>query len=165
MKSVKMLKKAGAGLLAAGLIAAGLPSGNQCSAVKSNVEPEVDELMEGTFNASTESLSEYQVPEWYRDAKFGIFIHYGIYSVPAFGDEWYGHWMYMKGTKSYGGSDIYTYHKNTYGGSAAFGYKDFIPQFVTELKKFSDNNMADYWAELFKKAGARYVMPVGMHHD
>lgn len=166
MKGIKQtIKKTVIGLLATGLVVAGMPSDNQCKAAWSDVDPEADELVEGPFNASTESLSEYQVPEWYRDAKFGIFIHYGIYSVPAFGDEWYGHWMYMKGTKSYGGSDIYTYHKNTYGGSAAFGYKDFIPQFVTELKAFSDNNMADYWAELFKNAGAKYVMPVGMHHD
>ena len=117
------------------------------------------------FEASTESLSEYEVPEWYRDAKFGIFIHYGIYSVPAFGDEWYGHWMYMQGTKSYGGSDIYSHHLNTYGAASEVGYKDFIPEFATNLKAFSDNNKAEEWAALFEKAGAKYVVPVGMHHD
>lgn len=117
------------------------------------------------YEATTESLETYEVPEWYRDAKLGIFIHYGIYSVPAFGDEWYGHWMYMSGTKSYGGSDIFGHHLQTYGGASKFGYKDFIPEFNKEIKKFSSNNMAEQWAELFQKAGAKYVMPVGMHHD
>ena len=111
------------------------------------------------------NLENYSVPEWYRDAKFGIFIHYGVYSVPAFGDEWYGHWMYMKNTLSYGGSNIYQHHLNTYGGASQFGYKDFIPQFVDELKIYSENHMAEQWAELFSKAGAKYVMPVGIHHD
>ena len=46
---------------------------------------------------------QYEVPEWYRDAKFGIFIHYGVYSVPAYGDEWYGHWMYSPDGNTYGG--------------------------------------------------------------
>lgn len=112
-----------------------------------------------------DNLELYEVPEWYRDAKFGIFIHYGVYSVPAFGDEWYGHWMYMPGTRSYGGSDIYNYHRRTYGGAAEFGYKDFIPSFLTELGKWDSNNMADQWAQLFSQAGAKYVVPVGMHHD
>ena len=114
---------------------------------------------------TTDNLDEYSTPEWWRDAKFGIFIHYGAYSVPAFGDEWYGHWMYMPGTHSYGGSDIYTYHKNTYGGVENFGYKDFIPDFVDALKTAKENNAAEEWAQLFYDAGAKYVMPVGIHHD
>jgi len=117
------------------------------------------------FEANTESLSNYTVPEWYRDAKFGIFIHYGVYSVPAYGDEWYGHWMYMNGTRSYGGSDIFTYHLNTFGSATEFGYKDFIPEFNKEIKKFSSSNKAEEWAQLFSDAGAQYVMPVGIHHD
>ncbi len=118
-----------------------------------------------TINYTTENLYEHPMPEWFRDAKFGIFIHYGIYSVPAFGDEWYGHWMYMKNTKAYGGSDIYSYHLNTYGGSKVFGYKDFIPEFAEALKKYKATNMAEEWAKLFHEAGAQYVMPVGIHHD
>lgn len=112
-----------------------------------------------------DNLELYSVPEWYRDAKFGIFIHYGVYSVPAFGDEWYGHWMYMPGTKSYGGSDIYTYHKKNYGGAAKFGYKDFIPDFLTELRTWDSTDAAEEWAKLFSEAGAKYVVPVGIHHD
>jgi len=124
-----------------------------------------------TYEANAESLSQYSVPEWYRDAKFGIFIHYGVYSVPAFGDEWYGNWMYKKGSLSYGGSDIFNYHLKTYGGASAFGYKDFIDStlidenFNTAIKKFSKNNKANEWAQLFSDAGAQYVMPVGIHHD
>ncbi|MCD8120602.1 MAG: alpha-L-fucosidase [Lachnospiraceae bacterium] len=112
-----------------------------------------------------DTLNEYEVPEWFRDAKFGIFIHYGVYSVPAYGDEWYGHWMYMEGTVSYGGSDIFTHHLKTYGGASEWGYKDFIPLFVEGLEAYKENNMAEEWAALFAEAGAQYVMPVGIHHD
>ena len=107
----------------------------------------------------------YEVPEWYRDAKFGIFIHYGVYSVPAFGDEWYGHWMYIPNTSSYGNSDIYTHHLETYGGAKKMGYKDFIPDFLAGIKKWSAGGGAAQWAELFSAAGAKYVVPVGIHHD
>ncbi len=112
-----------------------------------------------------DNLDTYYVPEWYRDAKFGIFIHYGVYSVPAYGDEWYGHWMYMNDTSTYGGSDIYNYHLETYGGASTFGYKDFIPEFVDNLKTYKETNKAQEWATLFSNAGAKYVMPVGIHHD
>ena len=125
----------------------------------------IDVMDRGPIEYTTENLDEYRTPEWWRDAKFGIFIHYGAYSIPAYGDEWYGHWMYMKGTSAYGGSDIYSYHKKTYGGAAEFGYKDFIPDFVDALKKGKENNMAETWAQLFYDAGAKYVMPVGIHHD
>jgi alpha-L-fucosidase len=97
------------------------------------------------------SLHQYRVPDWFRDAKFGIFIHWGVYSVPAVFDEWYPRRMYQKD------SVIYEYHRDTYG--ADFGYKDFILQFNAE--KF---NPAE-WAELFREAGARYVVPVAEHHD
>lgn len=107
----------------------------------------------------------YEVPEWYRDAKFGIFIHYGVYSVPAYGDEWYGHWMYIPEKKSYGGDTIYDYHKKTYGGPEKMGYKDFIPDFEKGISTWKSNDGAEQWAELFEKAGAKYVMPVGIHHD
>ncbi len=117
------------------------------------------------INFTEDNLDLYEVPEWYRDAKFGIFIHYGVYSIPAFGDEWYGHWMYMPGTASYGGSDIYSYHLKTYGGVKKFGYKDFIPDFCQALKTGTENGMMEDWAQLFYDAGAKFVMPVGIHHD
>jgi alpha-L-fucosidase len=107
----------------------------------------------GPYRAAWDSLEKFQVPAWYRDAKFGIFIHWGVYSVPAFGNEWYPRNMYLKD------SDTFKYHLNTYGPQSKFGYKDFIPMFKAE--QFS----ADRWAELFRKAGARYVVPVAEHHD
>lgn len=105
------------------------------------------------YQATWKSLEKYSVPEWYRDAKFGIFIHWGVYSVPAFKDAWYPNDMYEKDTPSY------NHHLATYGSQDTFGYKDFIPMFKGE--KFDP----DAWAKLFKKAGAKYVVPVAEHHD
>ena len=107
----------------------------------------------GPFRADWESLQKYETPEWYRDAKFGIFIHWGAYSVPAFGNEWYPRSMYQQG------SEEYKHHIATYGPQDKFGYKDFIPMF-----KASQFNAAA-WAELFEKSGAKYVVPVAEHHD
>ncbi len=115
-----------------------------------------------------ELLDGYTVPEWYRDAKFGIFIHYGMYAVPAYGDEWYPKWMYIPGGTTWGGTPVYEYNKETYGDISqgeGYGYKQFIPAFTEGLKSFDDNNMAQEWADLFEKARAKYVMPVGIHHD
>lgn len=114
----------------------------------------IDEVIaKGPYEPTWESLSAYEVPKWYRDAKFGIFIHWGIYSVPAFGNEWYPRNMYLEGSAEY------EHHIKTYGRQSDFGYKDFIPMFKAE--KFC----AQEWAELFKQAGARYVVPVAEHHD
>ena len=108
---------------------------------------------EGPYTDSWESLCDYNPPKWYADAKFGIFIHWGVYSVPAFGSEWYPRNMYIEGT------DEYKHHIETWGPHKTFGYKDFIPLFTAE--KFN----ADEWAELFKEAGAQYILPVAEHHD
>jgi len=107
----------------------------------------------GPYSASWESLVNFHVPQWYEDAKFGIFIHWGLYSVPAFFNEWYPRHMYIEG------GQVFRHHVKTYGPQSKFGYKDFIPMFKAE--KFDP----DYWADLFKKAGARYVVPVAEHHD
>ena len=112
-----------------------------------------DVIARGPFQPTWESLSAYEPPKWYQDAKFGIFIHWGIYSVPAFGSEWYSRNMYIQG------SPEYEHHIKTYGKHSEFGYKDFIPMFKAE--KFN----ADEWAELFQNAGANYVVPVAEHHD
>ena len=108
---------------------------------------------EGPFRPDWESLQKYEVPAWYEDAKFGIFIHWGVYSVPAFGNEWYPRNMYRPGT------DEYKHEIATYGPLDKFGYKDFVPMFKAE------HFDAAAWAELFKKAGAKYVVPVAEHHD
>lgn len=110
-------------------------------------------IADGPYDATWESLQNYRVPEWYRAAKFGIFIHWGIYSVPAYGSEWYSRNMYIQGSREY------EHHIKTYGPQKEFGYKDFIPMFRAE--KFN----AEEWAELFKAAGAQYVTPVAEHHD
>lgn len=107
----------------------------------------------GPFQDNWESLSRYQIPAWYKQAKLGIFIHWGVYSVPAFWNEWYPRDMYIQG------SEQYKHHLATYGEHKHFGYKDFIPLFTAE--RFD----AEEWAELFEQAGARYVMPVAEHHD
>tara|TARA_E500000178_G_scaffold63654_1_gene60582 strand:- start:2098 stop:3552 length:1455 start_codon:yes stop_codon:yes gene_type:complete len=111
------------------------------------------------YEASWDSIrSHYEVPAWFRDAKFGIFIHWGPYAVPAFMSEKYAPGMYDPGWNK-GGMNAYRHHEEQYGGAAAFGYKDFIPLFRAE------NFDAEGWADLFKRSGARYVVPVAEHHD
>ena len=107
----------------------------------------------GPFQASWDSLTAYQVPDWYLDGKFGIFIHWGVYSVPAFGTEWYPRNMYLANKPEF------KHHLETFGPQAKFGYKDFIPLFKAE--KFDP----DGWADLFRRAGAKFVVPVAEHHD
>ena len=114
----------------------------------------IDEVIaNGKYKDNWESLSQHPTPKWFSDGKFGIFIHWGIYSVPAFGSEWYSRNMYLQG------SDEFKHHVETYGPQKDFGYKDFIPMFRAE--KFN----ADEWISLFKEAGAKYVVPVAEHHD
>lgn len=107
----------------------------------------------GPFRADYESLEAYSVPAWFRDAKFGIFVHWGVYAVPAYGNTWYPNQMYVPD------SDIFRHHVATYGPQDKFGFKDFIPLFRAE------HFDPDAWATLFKAAGARYVVPVFEHHD
>ena len=114
----------------------------------------IDEVNEnGKYRADWASLSDHKVPDWYRNDKLGVFIHWGVYSVPAYGNEWYSRGMYDRNAPEF------EHHRKTYGDQKAFGYKDFIPMFRAE--KFS----AADWVSLFKKAGIKYVMPVAEHHD
>lgn len=115
---------------------------------------QIDYVIEsGPYTDSWQSLCKHKTPEWYKNAKFGIFIHWGIYSVPAFGNEWYSREMYDKSKPAY------RHHREKYGNQKDFGYKDFIPMFKAE------NFNPEKWAELFKNSGAKYVMPVAEHHD
>ena len=107
----------------------------------------------GPFTPDWATLEKYKTPEWYEDAKFGIFIHWGVYSVPAFGSEWYPRLMYIEG------SNENKHQVATYGPLTTFGYKDFIPMFKAE--KYDPVA----WAHLFAEAGAKYVVPVFEHHD
>jgi alpha-L-fucosidase len=124
---------------------------------------------EGGYEPKWESLENYDAPEWYKDAKFGIWPHWGVYSVPAFrGDhasEWYGRWMYLsqkdvdKNPKHKRGMKTAEHHRKTYGDPSEFGYKDFIPLFTAE------HFDADEWAQLVVDSGARFFTMMGMHHD
>lgn len=108
----------------------------------------------GPFQPTWESITNtFQTPKWYQDAKFGLFIHWGAYAVPAFGSEWYPRDMYVQGSKEF------KHHVATYGPQSRFGYKDFFQSFKAE--KFD----ATAWAKLFKEAGVKYVVPVAEHHD
>ena len=105
------------------------------------------------FHASWNSLAAYRTPDWFRDAKIGIFLHWGVYSVPAFGNEWYSRNMYIPGNPAY------EHQIALHGSLEKFGYKDFIPLF--RAQHFDP----DAWIDLFVKAGARYVVPVAEHCD
>jgi alpha-L-fucosidase len=123
-------------------------------AARNQILQRVDQAgAEGPFHPDWKSLANYSAPDWYRDAKFGIFIHWGVYSVPAFDSEWYPRNMYIEG------SSANKHQVATYGPLTKFGYKDFIPMFKAE--KFDP----EAWARLFADAGAKYVVPVFEHHD
>ena len=110
-------------------------------------------IAEGEFSDDWASLSFYPVARWFAESKFGIFIHWGPYSVPAFGSEWYPRNMYLEGSLEY------DHHIKTYGLHKDFGYADFIPMFKAE--RFDPAA----WLSLFRESGARYIMPVAEHHD
>ena len=80
----------------------------------------------GKYKADWKSLAHHKVPDWYMNDKLGVFIHWGIYSVPAYGSEWYSRSMYDKNVREF------EYHRKTYGEHKDFGYKDFIPMFKAE---------------------------------
>ena len=108
-------------------------------------------LAPGPFQPTWESLRDgYRTPAWFREAKFGIFIHWGLYSIPAHGNEWYERHMYTTDA---------AWHTAHYGSPDKFGYKDFIPLFKAERYRPAE------WVELFAAAGAKYVVPVAEHHD
>ena len=110
-------------------------------------------IARGPYRDDWASLSAYAVPAWYAQAKFGIFIHWGLYSVPAFGSEWYSRNMYLPSSREF------QHHREVYGDQKDFGYKDFIPLFKAE--RFDP----EAWADLFSQAGARFVVSVAEHHD
>jgi len=110
--------------------------------------------LQSRYEKSWESLSNHEAaPKWYQDAKLGIYLHWGVYSVPAFGTEWYPRNMHFEGRKEN------KHHIETYGELNKFGYHDFVPMFKGE---YFD---ASAWAKLFKKAGAKFAGPVTEHHD
>jgi alpha-L-fucosidase len=113
------------------------------------------------FEPTSESLENYQVPQWYQDAKFGIYFHWAPFSVAAYKTEWYPRWMYSPNNieKKAAFKDIPDHHEKTWGPRDKFGYKNFIPMFKAE--KWDP----DQWVALFKQAGAKYVVSAAIHHD
>lgn len=106
------------------------------------------------FQPNWESLSQHtEAPEWFQDAKLGIYFHWGVYSVPAHGNEWYARNMYIPGT------DDFKHHAETWGSQSEFGYHHFVPKFTAE------HFDAEEWADLFKNSGAKFAGPVAQHHD
>ncbi len=114
---------------------------------------ETDEQMErGRFEPTWQSLAEYDVPEWFRDAKFGIWAHWGPQCVEASGD-WMARKLYQEGSYQY------NYHVEHYGHPSEFGFKDVLPLFKAE--RWQPDSLVAY----YKKIGAKYFFALGNHHD
>lgn len=118
------------------------------SKIGANAEP----MEAGRFEPTWESLKQYQTPEWFRDAKFGIWAHWGPQCQPEQGD-WYARGMYIEG------SNQYKWHVMNYGHPSKFGFKEIINQWKAE-KWEPENLMA-----LYKRAGAQYFFALANHHD
>jgi alpha-L-fucosidase len=114
--------------------------------------PKLARAQGGNFLATRKSLEGYRIPEWYRDAKFGIWSHWGPQSAIEFGD-WYARLMYQEGTPTY------LYHVETYGHPSKVGYKDLVNNW--KAAKWDP----DHLMSLYKKAGAKYFVSMGVHHD
>jgi alpha-L-fucosidase len=123
-----------------------------CAKIPVALAAEKPEVAPGPFEGTRESLKKYECPDWFRDAKFGIWAHWGPQAVPMDGD-WYARGIYEQGSKHY------KYHVEHYGHPSKFGYKDIIPLWKAE--KWDPERLM----ELYKKAGARYFVSMGSHHD
>lgn len=126
---------------------------------EANIDRQIARMTEGIaagpYRPDWESLKAHQeAPEWFRDAKIGIYFHWGVYCVPAYGNEWYAQRMHLKTGRSY-----YEHHVKTYGEPDQYPYHRFIQDFRAE--KFN----ADDWADLFVRTGAKFAGPVCEHHD
>ena len=107
---------------------------------------------EGRYHADWQSIATHPTPDWYREKRLGIFLHWGPFSVPAYHD-WYARQMYNQGTSEY------QHHLEKYGDHKQHGYKHFIPQLTMEKYQ------PEEWIRLFQEAGADYIVPVAEHHD
>ncbi|WP_410616682.1 alpha-L-fucosidase [Amycolatopsis sp. lyj-109] len=123
-----------------------------------------------SYTPSWSSVDQHPpAPGWFQDAKFGIYYHWGVFSVPAFGNEWYPRNMYI------GGSNENNHHQQVFGDPSAWPYQNFINgardkagnwvQFAPKLKSAGGNFDPAEWAQLFADAGAKFAGPVAEHHD
>jgi alpha-L-fucosidase len=110
------------------------------------------DIQKGKFEGTRESLKSWEAPRWYRDAKFGIWAHWGPQSAPEFGD-WYARNMYIQDSAQY------KYHVEHYGHPTKFGFKDIVPTWK------GDRFDAEHLIGMYKKAGAKYFVSMGCHHD
>ncbi|MDB5148934.1 MAG: alpha-L-fucosidase [Mucilaginibacter sp.] len=117
-----------------------------------SVGNDVPRIADGPFKPDWESLKQYAVPDWFRDAKFGLWAHWGPQCQPERGD-WYARGMYQEG------SDQYKYHIEKYGHPSKFGFKDVINEWKAE------NWQPGELLDLYKRAGAKYFMALANHHD
>ena len=149
---------AGAGTVAATLTAGSLLGGGRALAAPT------------TYTPTWASVDQHvAAPEWFMDAKFGIYFHWGVFSVPAYGNEWYPRRMYI------GGDACNTHHINTYGDPSVWPEYFFINggtdkagnhvQFAPKLTSAGGNFDPNDWAQLFVDAGAKFAGPVAEHHD
>jgi alpha-L-fucosidase len=151
---MKISRRQALGIMAGAIPAIGLrgaaqsaPAAESAPRLPPGIGPE-----EGPFTGTRASLQAYRAPEWFRDAKFGMWAHWGPQSAVEFGD-WYARLMYIQGTEQY------DYHVEHYGHPSKFGFKDTIPMWKAE--RFDPAHLV----RLYKKAGARYFMTMGVHHD
>ena len=157
-ESAKKIEEDAAGRGTASTIAAGgndpgldMAPDTNIDVVRAAVAAIPTPLPAGPVKADWDSLkSHYRVPPWYAEAKFGLMMHWGLFSVPAYRSEWYEKHMYAA---------LSDWHVQNFGPPETFGYKDFIPMFTAA--KFDP---AD-WADLFARSGARFVIPTAQHHD
>lgn len=149
----------GATLLSSFTLASAFAQEMTAERYQANLKPLLETMQnvidKGPYKPSVDSFDKYAAPDWYADAKLGIFIHYGLFSVPGFSGLgcWYGNRMYLQN------NGVNQFHVQEYGPLDQFGYKDFAPHLT------ASNFNADEWANLFSEAGARFVVPVTCFHD
>jgi len=119
---------------------------------KSAAQSDLPAIEKGPFNGTAEGLKTYTIPEWFKDAKFGMWAHWGPQSGAEDGD-WYARNIYIQG------SEQNKYHIATYGHPSKFGHKDICP--LWKGAQFDPEHLIS----LYKKAGAKYFMSMGVHHD
>ncbi|MDE6892590.1 MAG: alpha-L-fucosidase [Lachnospiraceae bacterium] len=121
--------------------------------LQENMQKIEEIIAQGPYQDDWISLQNHTIPDWFTQSRFGIFIHWGVYSVPAFANEWYPRNMYRIGTPEF------EHHVKEHGPQDIFGYQDFIPLFKAE------NFVPESWVRLIQESGARYIVPVAEHHD
>ena len=137
------------GALAGGLVA---PLAWAPRRARGQAAPSIPEIASGPFKPSRDGFGQYKVPDWYRDAKFGIWAHWGPQSAAEAGD-WYARQMYIQGHRQY------EHHVKTYGHPSKVGFKDVIATWKAD--KFDPEHLMD----MYVKAGAKYFCSMGVHHD